>query len=100
MANMWVKKSIADLKVEAARVTEEHADYLGLLPGDPIMSRELIYYDTTDRPVMAGVSHYRADQVRYSVRVPLQRDGQALTSITESLEVRAAKQRKRPPGQR
>ena len=41
------------------------------MPGDPVLVRGLIYYDTDERPVMAGVSYYRHDQSGYSIRVPL-----------------------------
>lgn len=81
-----VELAYGDLKIEAAAVREEHADYLGLLPGDPILTRHLVYCDTRDRPVMSGVSHYRADQVRYSVRIPLGQDGRQMTGVSESVE--------------
>ncbi len=89
-----------ELKVEAAAVREEHADYLGLLPGDPILTRDLVYYDSADRPVMAGVSHYRADQVRYSVRVPLQGSKKAMSGVTDALEVRVAPASKKGGGKK
>lgn len=81
-----VELAYGDLKVEAAAVREEHADYLGLLPGDPILTRHLVYCDIQGRPVMAGVSHYRADQVRYSVRIPLKQDGRQMTGLSDSVE--------------
>src|SRR3546814_8621230 len=78
-----------ELTVEAESVQPEHADYLGLMPDDPILTRHLVYYDSNDRPVMAGISHYRADQVRYSIRVPLQKEHQTSASIVDALEFRS-----------
>lgn len=82
--------SYGDLKIEAGRVKSEHADYLNLMPGDPVLTRHLVYFDTDGKPVMAGISHYRADQVRYSVRVPLGKTGEASNQISEALEFRRA----------
>jgi len=82
--------SHGDLKIEAGRVKPEHADYLNLMPGDPVLTRHLVYFDTQNQPVMAGISHYRADQVRYSVRVPLSNTGEGGSHISDALEFRGA----------
>ncbi|GAA5232468.1 GntR family transcriptional regulator [Verticiella sediminum] len=78
----------ADLKVEAGRVEPEHAELLSLVAGDPVLIRSLIYFDHDERPVMSGVSYYRADQVRYSLRVPVQKGGPGQRQIADTLEVR------------
>ena len=60
-----------DIRVEAALARDDDAERLQLLPGDPVLVREAVYVDRANRPVMAGHSIYRADQARYSMRVPL-----------------------------
>lgn len=83
-----VELAYGNLKIEGGAVQEEHADYLSLLPGDPVLTRHLVYFDKQDRPVMSGLSHYRADQVRYSVRVPLQNGAGKTDQVSDSLEFR------------
>lgn len=83
-----VELAYGNLQIEGGAVQAEHADYLSLLPGDPVLTRHLVYFDTQDRPVMAGISHYRADQVRYSVRVPLRNGAAGTDQILDSLEFR------------
>ena len=61
----------ADMTIEASQAMGAICDLLELMPGDPVLVRGLIYYDTGERPVMAGVSYYRHDQSGYSIRVPL-----------------------------
>ena len=61
----------ADMTIEASRAMGAICDLLELMPGEPVLVRGLIYYDTAERPVMAGVSYYRHDQSGYSIRVPL-----------------------------
>jgi len=61
----------ADMTIEATRARGSICDFLELLPGDPLLARGLIYYDSDERPIMAGVSYYRHDQSGYSIRVPL-----------------------------
>lgn len=78
-----------DLKIEAGLVKPEHADYLNLMPGDPVLTRHLVYFDADDRPVMAGISHCRSDQVRYAVRVPLGKEGEAGQRASNATELRA-----------
>ena len=62
-------------QLESALAGEEHAERLELLPGDPVLMRHLIYFATDDRPVMAGLSVYRADQVRYKITAPMRGPG-------------------------
>lgn len=78
-----------DLKIEAGLVKPEHADYLNLMPGDPVLIRHLVYFDADDQPVMAGISYCRSDQVRYAVRVPLDKKGEAGRRASEAAEQRA-----------
>ena len=61
----------ADMTIEASQAMGAICDLLELMPGDPVLVRGLIYYDTGGRPVMTGVSYYRHDQSGYSIRVPL-----------------------------
>ena len=60
-----------DIRIEAALARGDDAERLQLLPGDPVLVREAVYADRTGQPAMAGHSIYRADQARYSMRVPL-----------------------------
>lgn len=80
--------SEGELKIEAAPVLSAHADYLNLMPGDPVLTRHMVYFDNAGHPVMAGVSYYRADQVRYAVRVPLSHGSAVHGGISEALEFR------------
>ena len=41
------------------------------MPQDPVLIRHLNYFATDGRPVLAGVSVYRADQVRYKLSAPM-----------------------------
>lgn len=82
--------SHADLRVEVGTARAEHADFLSLVPDEPVLVRHLQYYDDTGRRVMSGVSYYRADQVSYSVRVPLALKGQGERRIADRLDVRGA----------
>lgn len=61
----------SDLRIEAGLAGEDDADLLHLMPGEPVLYRALTYFDMSDRPVMAGRSVYRADLVRYAIRMPL-----------------------------
>ena len=62
-------------QLEAMLAGEEHAERLDLLPQDPVLMRHLTYFATDGRPVMAGVSVYRADQVRYTLTAPMRGPG-------------------------
>ncbi|MBP6018691.1 MAG: GntR family transcriptional regulator [Burkholderiaceae bacterium] len=86
LMNNHIDLSYGKLTVEAAAVQVEHADYLDLITGDPILRRSLIYYDVENRPVMSGTSYYRSDQVRYSIHVPLSENSVAENKITDKLE--------------
>jgi GntR family transcriptional regulator len=67
-------------QLEAGLAGEEHAERLDLLPTDPVLIRHLTYFATDGRPVMAGVSVYRADQVRYTLTAPMREPGADLTA--------------------
>lgn len=57
--------------LECSAAALEDAEHLSLVPGDPVLTRHLKYCTAEDKVLLAGVSHYRADQGRWSVRVPL-----------------------------
>jgi len=72
-------------QIEAGLAGEEHAERLELLPQDPVLIRHLTYFATDGRPVLAGVSVYRADQVRYKLTAPMRnRDSKLKTEIRMS----------------
>ncbi len=96
----YVDLAYGELKVEAGSVQAEHADYLSLLPDDPILTRRLAYYDSNGNPVMVGISHYRADQVRYSIHVPLKNMRQGNDQVSDSLEFRSPALKRKPSTKR
>lgn len=57
--------------LEAGLAGEEYAERLELLAHDPVLVRHLSYFAADGRPVMAGLSVYRADQVRYKLSAPM-----------------------------
>jgi GntR family transcriptional regulator len=65
-------------QLEAALAGEEAADRLDLRPGDPVLVRHLTYHAVDGRPVLTGVSVYRADQVRYTLTAPMRGKGAEL----------------------
>jgi len=71
-------------QLEAGLAGEEHAERLELLPEDAVLIRHLTYFATDGRPVMAGVSVYRADQVRYTLTAPMRGPGADLTAEVRS----------------
>lgn len=62
-------------QLEAALAGEEYAERLDLLPNDPVLLRQLLYIDMKKQSVMAGLSVYRADQVRYTITAPMRGRG-------------------------
>jgi DNA-binding GntR family transcriptional regulator len=62
-------------QLEAALAGDEYAERLDLRPQDPVLVRHLTYHAADGRPVMAGVSVYRADQVRYTITAPMRGPG-------------------------
>lgn len=92
LIGQWCELSYAHLRVEVGAARAEHADTLSLLQGDPVLIRHLQYFDHEERCAMSGVSYYRADQVSYSVRVPLARKGTQERQLTDRLDLRGASQ--------
>ncbi|MGP0093170.1 MAG: GntR family transcriptional regulator [Xanthobacteraceae bacterium] len=64
-----------DFAIEAGIAGPEEVEYLHLAAGAPVLTRTLRYRDDTGRLVMAGHTVHRGDLVRYSLNVPLSRDG-------------------------
>ncbi|MGE4368695.1 MAG: GntR family transcriptional regulator [Burkholderiaceae bacterium] len=83
-----VELTHADLRIEAGAVTDHFSDFLSLIPGDPVLTRHLVYYDAAGTPVLCGVSHYRADQVSYSLRVPLHKGPSNRQNTAHALQIR------------
>ena len=67
-------------QLEAGLAGEDHAELLELLPQDPVLMRHMRYFATDGRPVMAGLSVYRADQVRYKLSAPMRGPGAELNA--------------------
>lgn len=83
-----VELSVGDIRIEAGAVTDHFSDFLSLIPGDPVLTRHLVYYDTDNNPVFCGISHYRADQVSYSLRVPLHKGPANQQSTPHDVQIR------------
>lgn len=60
-----------EIEIEAALADPRAAEELEIMEGDAVLVRWLRYRDTRGRYVLAGRSTYRADQVRYALRVPI-----------------------------
>lgn len=82
-----VELTAADIRIEAGAVTAHFSDFLSLIPGDPVLTRYLVYYDTESKPVFCGVSHYRADQVSYSLRIPLKKGPSNRQNRTHDVQI-------------
>ncbi len=80
-----VKLDRVESLLEAGVAGDEYAERLELLPHDPVLVRHITYFATDGRPVMAGMSVYRADQVRFKLSAPMRDSGPDLKA-----EVRAA----------
>ncbi|MEN6437270.1 MAG: GntR family transcriptional regulator [Syntrophobacter sp.] len=63
----------ADYEISARKTSKREASFFGIPTGDPVLARELIIYATPRRPVITGVSIYRAELFKYSVSVPSRR---------------------------
>jgi GntR family transcriptional regulator len=74
---LWQRVELrsGDFGIEAGVAGPEEVEYLHLAPGAPVLIRSLRYRDADDRLVLAGHTVHRADLVRYSLSVPLSRDG-------------------------
>ncbi len=71
-----------DHRIEAIQAgSDERALRLGLLPGDPALVRRLCYESVDGKPLMCGVSFYRADQIRFAIRLPYDSDRRARRSV-------------------
>src|SRR5579883_1618932 len=79
---LWQRVELrsGDFGIEAGIAGPEEVEYLHLAAGDPVLTRTLRYRDVSGRLVMAGHTVHRGDLVRYSLNVPLSRDGAAQPS--------------------
>ncbi|MPZ58799.1 MAG: UTRA domain-containing protein [Rhizobiales bacterium] len=74
---LWQRLDLrnGDFAIEAGIAGPEEVEYLHLAVGAPVLIRTLRYRDDTGRLVMTGHTVHRGDLVRYSLNVPLSRDG-------------------------
>jgi GntR family transcriptional regulator len=74
---LWQRIDIrsGDFAIEAGIAGPEEVEYLHLAAGAPVLIRTLRYRDDKGGLVMAGHTVHRGDLVRYSLNVPLSRDG-------------------------
>jgi GntR family transcriptional regulator len=73
LLQLWDRVDLeeGEFELEAIGAAEREARWLRVPTGSPLMRRRLRYLAADGRTVMCGVSHYRADLVRYAVRVSL-----------------------------
>jgi GntR family transcriptional regulator, N-acetylglucosamine utilization regulator len=86
---LWQRLDLrsGDFAIEAGIAGPEEVEYLHLAAGAPVLIRTLRYRDDTGRLVMAGHTVHRGDLVRYSLNVPLSRDGVGPTSEVDRSRV-------------
>jgi GntR family transcriptional regulator len=79
---LWQRRDLrtGDFSIEAGTAGPEEVEYLHVSVGASVLIRTLSYRDDTGRRVMAGHTVHRGDLVRYSLNVPLSRDGAAAAS--------------------
>jgi len=79
---LWQRVELrsGDFGIEAGIAGPEEVEYLHLAAGAPVLTRTLRYRDARGRLVMAGHTVHRGDLVRYSLNVPLSREGHAQPS--------------------
>ena len=66
-----------EYRIEAMiAANDDRSQHLRAMPGDALLVRKMYYESTGGGALMCGHSLYRADQVRFSIRLPL--DGSAL----------------------
>ncbi|CAN5716615.1 GntR family transcriptional regulator [soil metagenome] len=69
-----------DTEIEASIAGREFSEQLQIDSLAPVLIRSMTYFTVTGEPVLAGVSVYRADQVRYKFSSPLQLPGSSVGS--------------------
>lgn len=74
---LWERVELrrGEFAIEAGVAGPEEVEYLHLAVGAPVLIRTLRYRDASGRLVMSGHTIHRADLFRYSLNVPLSRDG-------------------------
>jgi GntR family transcriptional regulator len=74
---LWQRVALSngDFAIETATAGPEEIEYLHLSAGAPMLIRTLRYCDDAGRRVMTGHTVHRGDLVRYSLNVPLSREG-------------------------
>ena len=82
---LWKRMELrsGDFSIEASVAGPEEVEYLHLSPGAPVLIRTLRYRNANGRMVLAGHTVHRGDLVRYSLNVPLSRNGNANVSTLD-----------------
>jgi len=65
--NVIIKNGIMD--IEARIATTEESKQLNVRKGHPILFRKVVFFDSLEQPVLAGMSYYRADMISYQVTI-------------------------------
>ena len=76
----------AEMALEATSAGADEERWLCVPAGEPLIVRRLRYLARGDEPVMAGISLYRADLVRYTVEVPLTREARERPELLSEIE--------------
>jgi GntR family transcriptional regulator len=64
-----IEIAYGEMDIEARAADRQAAKMLSIRQGQPIFLRRVRFYGAQERPVLAGVSIYRADRVSYRVRL-------------------------------
>jgi GntR family transcriptional regulator len=70
----------ADMQFEGGLASPGDATLLGILPGDAVLTRLLVYSTSDGRAVMAGRSTHRSDLSRYAISLPIGRASESETT--------------------
>jgi len=65
-----IKLERGEMDIEARSADAREARILKIKPGKPILVRRVTFFTKDKKPVLAGISTYRADRVSYHVSVP------------------------------
>jgi GntR family transcriptional regulator len=76
----------AEMALEATSAGADEERWLCVPAGEPLIVRRLRYLARGGEPVMAGISLYRADLVRYTVEVPLTREARERPELLSEIE--------------
>jgi GntR family transcriptional regulator len=75
-----------EFRLEATVASPQEARSLRVAPGTPLLRRRLRLLDEAGGPIAAGHTLYRADLVRYAIRMPVAHHELVLGGATDSID--------------